>query len=836
MKKLSTLFLFISVCILSYGQTTTLIPAGQYYVKNFTSSDEIVKAPRNTKIESKYAVPFADTIFYVPTTASDDTISTLISERPIGKKALIVIQRGSSIGRAELTEDSILVTSYGTGVIPVIDTLIKDTITYPNVVTKNIDIENAIYIERFYVSNSGSNDSTGLTPTTAWATISKVNSSSFIPGDQILFEKGDTWREQLTVPSSGDADDNIVFAAYGTGDKPVINAADTLTGWTASLVTTSEWSNNLSTSVANSAYYNFRQVIPKDSIGATATQIRIKIVSGTHDTDIDGASIGLRSGTTSTFLATPTRIKFNGIDSVLVPNGQSVWSDWVTFNVETGKDYLVQIHTNQRLSGTNDGFTYNTVGYNYRSTSPGDSTLSLTDVGMSGFSNTTRIIGGFETRTGTENLWYANAPVIPSLSGIPANYVCVLDGTFQTSTTSIAAVDAVGEYFVDTAPSPDVIYVYSATDPDSRVAEVSNQFAGILVNKKSYITIKDLEVKYAGHSGIYCYGQDNATPYGNSLITNCYSHHNRNVGIMLNRAYGNTTVSYCEASYNGNNFYSAYSSGVANSGSNNNTFSHCTSSNSIAYAAGTGYYSDGHAFGIYQSDSCLIEYCTSNNDDSGIVSDPAGTDNAFIARYNVINATNKLLLIAGGNSSGTKKHEIYYNVFANSKSPSSGVISLVNSNVNSGIHFYNNTIYHLNGYTTRVFSMTAGTGVNLKNNILYSTGTGGLTFYESSALVQSSDNNWFDNPSNFGHIKIGATTYYLDHPTSGNITNWRAFSNQDLNSGITNPLFTNPGTDFTLQTGSPCINAGVEIPGLPNTDILGNPIVGNRDIGAYEKQ
>lgn len=40
------------------------------------------------------------------------------------------------------------------------------------------------------------------------------------------------------------------------------------------------------------------------------------------------------------------------------------------------------------------------------------------------------------------------------------------------------------------------------------------------------------------------------------------------------------------------------------------------------------------------------------------------------------------------------------------------------------------------------------------------------------------------------------------------------------------------GTNFSLQSSSPCINAGVSV-GLTQ-DINGNPISGNPDMGAYE--
>lgn len=88
----------------------------------------------------------------------------------------------------------------------------------------------------YYVANAGNDACDGKSSTIgssgscAWKTISKVNSSSFSAGSSILFNKGDTWREQLTVPSSGSSGNPITFGAYGSGEKPVINGADLTAG------------------------------------------------------------------------------------------------------------------------------------------------------------------------------------------------------------------------------------------------------------------------------------------------------------------------------------------------------------------------------------------------------------------------------------------------------------------------------------------------------------------------------------------------------------------------------------------------------------------------------
>jgi len=88
------------------------------------------------------------------------------------------------------------------------------------------------YATTYYVDASGGNDfNDGLSPETAWKTISKVNSMDFKPGDTILFKRGEIWREQLIVPSSGEEGRPITFGAYGEGEKPKITGADVIRDW-----------------------------------------------------------------------------------------------------------------------------------------------------------------------------------------------------------------------------------------------------------------------------------------------------------------------------------------------------------------------------------------------------------------------------------------------------------------------------------------------------------------------------------------------------------------------------------------------------------------------------
>ncbi len=76
----------------------------------------------------------------------------------------------------------------------------------------------------YYVSAKGDDGASGLSPASAWATIKKVNSSKFLPGDSILFKRGDAWRggQALYIVWNGAIRRPIVFGTYGKGAKPLI--------------------------------------------------------------------------------------------------------------------------------------------------------------------------------------------------------------------------------------------------------------------------------------------------------------------------------------------------------------------------------------------------------------------------------------------------------------------------------------------------------------------------------------------------------------------------------------------------------------------------------------
>jgi hypothetical protein len=82
----------------------------------------------------------------------------------------------------------------------------------------------------YYVdSAAGSDSNTGLSPTAAWQTLAKVDATTFVGGDQLLFHTDETWDGQLHPLGSGSAGAPITISSYGTGARPHIDGSSLTT-------------------------------------------------------------------------------------------------------------------------------------------------------------------------------------------------------------------------------------------------------------------------------------------------------------------------------------------------------------------------------------------------------------------------------------------------------------------------------------------------------------------------------------------------------------------------------------------------------------------------------
>lgn len=151
------------------------------------------------------------------------------------------------------------------------------------------------------------------------------------------------------------------------------------------------------------------------------------------------------------------------------------------------------------------------------------------------------------------------------------------------------------------------------------------------------------------------------------------------------------------------------------------------------------------------------------------------------------------------------------------------------------VPIYNNTFYDTVAANYFIYLSENGvgedsTGTVIKNNIFY--GPSYFLFSETASAVglDSDYNNVYHTGATpFAGISVTDYTVWADWTTYG----------QDANSIITDPSFASPGSTFTLNPDSPCINAGTFITGIHDqataaTDLAGTSILTVPDIGAYE--
>jgi hypothetical protein len=75
----------------------------------------------------------------------------------------------------------------------------------------------------YYIdATSGDDANAGTNQTAAWKTLAKVNSSSYVPGDVIAFQRGETFTGSAKILNAGVSTNPITITAYGDGAQPIL--------------------------------------------------------------------------------------------------------------------------------------------------------------------------------------------------------------------------------------------------------------------------------------------------------------------------------------------------------------------------------------------------------------------------------------------------------------------------------------------------------------------------------------------------------------------------------------------------------------------------------------
>ena len=537
----------------------------------------------------------------------------------------------------------------------------------------------------------------------------------------------------------------------------------------------------------------------------------------------------------------------NYLNDVIHMNGTSV-------DVQTGiySDYYVSTAGNDNNSGLSPALAWKTIAkINSFTFSAGDrilfrrgdqwrETIIVKGSGSAGNyitygaygTGAKPIISGSDIVKGwtqyLANIWKANCPKVYLYLGLDYDYVAILDGILFKQVGTLAEVSAQNTYYIDKTTTPNAVYIYSNSNPDTKIAEVSARMFGFYVNSNTYIKLSGLEFRNAGHSGAFFFGGVNSQISGNSIIDSCNFYRNRIYGIELYDGYSNSIVQNCTSSFNGNGYYSA---SYTNYGSNGNIFRNCYSGHIIRYTVGI--VTDGHGFGIYNSGDCIVEYCEAEYCYFGINVDPNNRANNFICRYNYIHDTDptEAGICIGGNIPAGTIHQAYYNLIVNTGGgiPYPWAIAVGGPSRKGNVYLYNNTIFQdgVNGHRNGIMASN-GSNLTIMNNIIcsYSTSVTLLNIPTGSNLV--CDNNCFYAPNVSANVFAYNNIYYHTLASWGNATG------QDVHSFYGDPLCINKSSDWKLSASSPVINKGANV-GL-TSDFSGNPLVGLPDMGAFETQ
>lgn len=77
----------------------------------------------------------------------------------------------------------------------------------------------------YYVSPTGDDGKDGLSPETAWQTINKVNSTTLLPGETVLFEGGKEFTGALVKIIAATDRQPVIFGSYGGGRATIVGNA-----------------------------------------------------------------------------------------------------------------------------------------------------------------------------------------------------------------------------------------------------------------------------------------------------------------------------------------------------------------------------------------------------------------------------------------------------------------------------------------------------------------------------------------------------------------------------------------------------------------------------------
>jgi hypothetical protein len=712
-----------------------------------------------------------------------------------------------------------------------------------------------------YVDGVSGNDANAGTLALPKKTLGSL--SGLLAADKrVGLKRGSTFRETWNVEPGGSAGHSVIYGAYGSGNKPKITGTDLLTGWSSA---------NIGAGLFTDGFESGDTSAWTSVVGAGA---HISVTAGAALVGTKGLAVQIADTTAHTVRTTtsngkkiyrcrfwfdPNSITMANADEFMILGHAFPQPFFLKLQYFTAGGYKLFLYQ-PTDSGGNSPTTAITDAPHMIEISWGAATAAGANNGYCSWwidgnlinaytnqDNDTKTCGNFEMGAvgemdaGTSGTIYfdsfasnetgaaigASDPTPnPTYKATYAEsidtYLLLQDNTHLQRVASLAALTGAGKYFPDNANNLIYAWLTDGTDPSGHVMEIGARYDTVNCNDRNYITFNDLEIHGAGgqygrgfgakpsagavsklilnrceidhcyYTGLWLDHKDGSTPDDTIQLNNCEVHHNRIFGVRVDGESAAAPIT---------NF-------LIDGGSvhdNGNT-------------------TDGQ-FGAYITLCAApeVRYCQLY-DNNGTLD---WSDNLYFVTC--ANAYSHHNTTHGGNHSG-----IHYDVHT---------FGRIHFNVCYN-HFWNGiwveehqtasgdatTIYHNTCYGNMhpwVFgpgsTIHEVSGVTMKNNVFTANSVSNVELNDEAGSTYL--NNVVDY--NCYYAVGGANIFKAESPrVDKTFAQWKTYTSWDAHSINVDPLLVST-TDYTLQAGSLCINAGVDV-GLPYSGAA-------PDMGAYEK-
>lgn len=701
----------------------------------------------------------------------------------------------------------------------------------------------------FVDATNGSDLNDGLSSSAAWKTIAKVNSSTFSAGDNILFKKGEVWREQLTVPNSGAAGSPITFGAYGSGSNPIIKRTNLFNAWTEYSFMQDGSMEQYAVGTPNDNWGSFSE--SPGPFGTASVKADTTIFHGGNaSAKLTAAGDGTAFGSGDYAALTPY---VSGIQN----NTAYHLSVWGRVGV-TGDNALVL-----RVTDTDNG-KYLDANGNWQSSNvtiaanwngaPVDTWVKkeISFVSAATGSGNYQIrLYNFQNGSAWIDDWYFNTEAAGSVkiwSGYESTALMHL-GAIQGGARLPVYASVGSQNPLTMAPGMFNIYAnkffYYRNDAGTPgEMEIGVRDSAILINNQSHIVIDGIDAYGAGGGDGSVWDSALIKIKGTSsevVIKNLTLSYGDGFGIYTDNTTSNLTYDNLDSHDNGSTgIYMNSQGGVVK---NSRAYNNGRISTDMGDRGGIGSYQGGN---ITITNNEVYRNSQDDKDGDFEISVVGATNPFTITRNYVHDCIQGCFQIAEGGHNSVIANNIINGYGTTSADPNVG-----SDGKYAGI---------------RIGGGTGGaTGVQILNNVIYggalstSVNHGGLSiprFDDSNMLVKN--NIFLQNTNKDIYVKAGAVTtgdifeknlfYKTDFTNNwqwkgvnySTLSAWQGATSLDGSSFVGNPLYVNASgsysqkTDFQLSATSPFIDAGTAT--SLTTDHAGNPIYGAPDIGPYEYQ